>query len=197
MSGLDKMKSQILEDANAQAEERIAQANAQAEEIQARVKAEVEEAQQRMDQKTKTAVKNYHERIASSCDMKRKTAVLKAKQEMISEVLQKAYEKVMNLSDEEYFELLTNLLKTYVQSGDGEIYFSEKDKQRIPASFVEETEKIVASKGGKLTFASETKQIDGGFILVYGGIEENCTIRAIFESKRDEWSDLVQKIMFV
>ena len=32
MSGLDKMKSQILEDANAQAEERIAQANAQAEE---------------------------------------------------------------------------------------------------------------------------------------------------------------------
>ena len=61
MSGLDKMKSQILEDANAQAEERIAQANAQAEEIQARVKAEVEEAQQRMDQKTKTAVRNYHE----------------------------------------------------------------------------------------------------------------------------------------
>ncbi len=197
MSGLDKMKSQILEDANAQAEERIAQANAQAEEIQARVKAEVEEAQQRMDQKTKTAVKNYHERIASSCDMKRKTAVLKAKQEMISEVLQKAYEKVMNLSDTEYFELLTNLLKTYVQSDDGEIYFSEKDKQRIPASFVEETEKIAASKGGKLTFASETKQIDGGFILVYGGIEENCTIRAIFESKRDEWSDLVQKVMFV
>ena len=46
---------------------------------------------------------------------------------MISEVLQKAYEKVMNLSDAEYFELLTNLLKTYVQSGDGEIYFSEKE----------------------------------------------------------------------
>ena len=95
---------------------------------------------------------------------------------MYKRQLQKAYEKVMNLSDAEYFELLTNLLKTYVQSGDGEIYFSEKDKQRIPASFVEETEKIVASKGGKLTFASETKQIDGGFILVYGGIEENCTI---------------------
>ena len=93
MSGLDKMKSQILEDANAQAEERIAQANAQAEEIQARVKAEVEEAQQRMDQKTKTAVKNYHERIASSCDMKRKTAILKAKQEMISEVLQRHMKK--------------------------------------------------------------------------------------------------------
>lgn len=197
MSGLDKMKSQILEDANAQAEERIAQANAQAEEIQAKVKAEVDAAWQRMNQKTETAVKNYHERIASSCDMQRKTAILKAKQEVISEVLQKAYEKVMNLSNEEYFELLTNLLKAYVQSGDGVIYFSEKDKQRVPVSFVEEAGKIAASKGGKLAFADETLQIDGGFVLVYGGIEENCTIQAIFESKRDEWSDLVQKVIFV
>lgn len=197
MSGLDKMKSQILEDANAQAEGRIAQANAQAEEIRAKVKAEVEEAQQRMNQKTETAVKNYRERIASSCDMKRKTALLKAKQEVISEVLQKAYEKVMSLSDAEYFGMLLNMLKAYVQTGDGVIYFSEKDKQRVPDSFVEEAGKIAAAKGGKLTFAEETKQIDGGFVLVYGGIEENCTIRAIFESKRDEWSDLVQKVMFV
>lgn len=197
MSGLDKMKSQILEDANAQAEERIAQANAQAEEIQTKVKAEVDASWQRMNQKTETAVKNYHERIASSCDMQRKTAILKAKQEVISEVLQKAYEKVMNLSDAEYFDMLTNLLKAYVQAGEGVIYFSEKDKQRVPASFVGEAEKIAASKGGKLIFADETKQIDGGFVLVYGGIEENCTIQAIFESKRDEWSDLVQKVIFV
>ena len=39
--------------------------------------------------------------------------------------------------------------------------------------------------------------IDNGFILAYGGIEENCTIRAMFHTKQDELSDVVQKILFV
>ncbi len=197
MSGLDKMKSQILEDANRLAEEKIAQANAQAEEMNAKAKAEIEEAKQKMNHKSEAAVKNYRERIASSCDMQRKKAVLKAKQEVIAEVLQKAYETVVELPEAEYFNMLTNLLKSYVQSGEGVIYFSEKDKKRVPKSFEEEAQKIAASKGGTLIFADEAKQIDGGFVLVYGGIEENCTIQAMFESKRDEWADLVQKLMFV
>ena len=152
MSGLDKMKSQILEDANRLAEEKIAQANAQAEEMNAKAKAEIEEAKQKMNHKSEAAVKNYRERIASSCDMQRKKAVLKAKQEVIAEVLQKAYETVVELPEAEYFNMLTNLLKSYVQSGEGVIYFSEKDKKRVPKSFEEEAQKIAASKGGTLIF---------------------------------------------
>ncbi len=36
--------------------------------------------------------------------------------------------------------------------------------------------------------------IDNGFILAYGGIEENCTIRAMFDAKRDELSDIVHRL---
>lgn len=39
--------------------------------------------------------------------------------------------------------------------------------------------------------------IDNGFILAYGGIEENCTIRAMFDAKRDELSDIVHRLLFV
>ena len=38
--------------------------------------------------------------------------------------------------------------------------------------------------------------MDGGFLLVYGGIEENCTIRAVFDSKREELSDHVNRLLF-
>ena len=41
--------------------------------------------------------------------------------------------------------------------------------------------------------SKEPKDMDGGFVLVYGGIEENCTIRAMFHTKQDELSDVVQK----
>ncbi len=35
--------------------------------------------------------------------------------------------------------------------------------------------------------------MDGGFLLVYGGIEENCTIRAVFDAGREELSDRVNQ----
>ena len=45
--------------------------------------------------------------------------------------------------------------------------------------------------------SKEPKDMDGGFVLVYGGIEENCTIRAMFHTNQDELSDVVQKVLFV
>ena len=45
--------------------------------------------------------------------------------------------------------------------------------------------------------SKEPKDMDGGFVLVYGGIEENCTIRAMFDAKRDELSDIVHRLLFV
>ncbi len=43
---------------------------------------------------------------------------------------------------------------------------------------------------------SEARNIDNGFILAYGGIEENCSIEAMFAEKRDELRDQVRKILF-
>ena len=66
----------------------------------------------------------------------------------------------------------------------------------MPAGFEEEIQKAAAAKGGALSLAKEAKEMDGGFILVYGGIEENCTIKALFDAKRDELSDKVHGLLF-
>ena len=55
---------------------------------------------------------------------------------------------------------------------------------------------MAEKKGGALEFSGEVRNIDGGFILVYGGIEENCSIDAVFAEKRDELLDQVRKILF-
>ncbi len=48
-------------------------------------------------------------------------------------------------------------------------------------------------------FAGSKRKQEGGIllVLVYGGIEENCTIKAMFNTKQDEESDVVPKILFV
>jgi V/A-type H+-transporting ATPase subunit E len=196
MSGLDKMKSQILNDANQTAEAKISGARKEEERILAQARADAEAQAQQSEQKAKTAVENYAQRIASSCDMQRRKALLEAKQEIISGVLEKAYDKVVGLPEEAYFDMVSRMLEKYVQSGTGEIYFSAADLKRMPQGFDKKIQRIAAANGGALTVSAEPKAMDGGFILVYGGIEENCTIRAMFDAKHDELSDQVQKMMF-
>lgn len=197
MSGLEKMKSQILDEANHSAAEQLAEAKAKAEEIIQTAKAEAEAESLKISQKSDAAVQTYAERIKSACDMQRKKSLLQAKQEVISDVLTQAYEKVLQLEDSAYFEMIRNMLDKYVQAGDGMIWFSEKDLKRLPEGFEKEIQETAKSKGGTLALSREPKEMTGGFVLVYGGIEENCTMKAMFESRKDELSDHVSKLLFV
>lgn len=196
MSGLDKMKSRILEEADHSAKEIMDKANAEAEAV---IKAAEEEARAeagRISSKAERDAADYAKRVASSVDMRRKQAYLAAKQEVISHVLESAYSTVMNLEEKEYFDMLEKLLERYVLPEEGEICFSAKDLGRMPEGFSGKIKTIAANKGGSLTLSDEARDIDGGFLLVYGGIEENCTIKAVFDAKREELSDQVNRLLF-
>ena len=196
MSGLDKMKARILEEAETSAREitEKAEADAGAAVQAARESAEAEAA--KILERAKRDAAEYGARVESSMDMQRKQAVLAAKQEVISGVLEKAYGAVMDLDDGKYFAMLEKLLEKHVLSGNGVICFSAKDLARMPGDFPEKIKTIAAQKGGSLTLSEKPENLDGGFLLVYGGIEENCTIRAMFDSKREELSDQVNRLLF-
>ena len=196
MSGLDKMKSQILDEASHSAEMKIAEAKAKAEEILNEARAEAEAKAEKISGKSQEKVKDYEKRVASSCEMQRKQAVLGAKQELIADVLAKAYERVIGLDGEPYFDMVRRMLIKYVLPESGVIYFSDRDLSRMPKGFEQEIQKAAAEKGGVLELSRDARDIDGGFILVYGGIEENCTIKALFDAQRDELSDKVHGLLF-
>ncbi len=196
MSGLDKMKARILEDANSTAQQITSKANAEAGAAVQAAKESAEAEAAKILERAKRDAAEYAERVDSSMDMRRKQAILAAKQEVISDVLNKAYEAVMNLDDEKYFEMLEKLLEKHALPESGEICFSAKDLERMPEGFREKIERIAGSKGGDLKVSDKPEKMDGGFLLVYGGIEENCTISAVFASRREELSDQVNRLLF-
>ena len=148
--------------------------------------------------KSEADTASQKERVKSAIDLQRRTRLLEAKQEMIAEIIEKAYEKVINLAPDDYYQMLLSILEAYILPQEGEIYFSVKDLENMPVGFGKEIEEIALAKGGKLTVAGAGRDnIDNGFILAYGGIEENCTIRAMFDAKRDELSDIVHRLLFV
>lgn len=79
MTGLEKMKNQILDEAKSLAEAKVSDAENQAQEILEAAKAEAAKTAAGISQKSEADVANYTERIASSIDLQRRTRVLVCK----------------------------------------------------------------------------------------------------------------------
>ena len=101
------------------------------------------------------------------------------------------------MDEETYFATLLDILKKFVMEDDGVIFFSEEDRAKLPDDYEEKIEAIAAEKGGTLTVSQENRNIERGFVLAYGGIEENCSFRALFDSRKDDLQDKVQAVLFM
>ena len=197
MTGLEKITSQIQEEAEALAAKRIEAAQKEADAVLAEAK-EACAAMEADGAEKKAALKaNYEGRVKSSAEQQRRTALLRAKQEIIAEVIEAAYTTLKEEDAESYFLTMEKILKTYVLAEAGEIYFSAADLARMPSGFEKKIEAAAKEKGGSLVLKKEPKAIADGFVLVYGGIEENCTLKALFDARRDELQDKVNAILFL
>ncbi len=197
MTGLDKITSQIQEEAEASAKERLDAANKEAGQILADARAACEVMEQEASEKAAAEKANQEGRAHSAAEQKRKTALLQTKQEIIAEVIGKAYETLKSEDTQSYFLTMEKLLNTYALAESGEIYFSEADLARMPADFEQKIKAAAEAKGGKLVLKKEPKAIPDGFVLVYGGVEENCTLKALFDGKKDQLQDKVNEILFL
>lgn len=196
MTGLDKIVDQIIDEANNSAKEILEKAGSEAEEMKRKASEEAEAECEAIRRQSEVQTAGYRERMKSSADLKRRTAVLEAKQNIISQTIDKAYETFCNKTDAEYFNTIREMLEKFALADNGEIFFSAADLAKMPEGFAAELNEIAAKKGGSLTLSKEPRNLEGGFILAYGGIEENCSFEALFNSKRDELQDKVQKVLF-
>lgn len=196
MSGLDKMKARILEEAESSARDILDRAGEEADRILREAGTAADAAAAEIAAGAVRDSLERKRRARAAADMQRKQAVLAAKQEMIREVLREAYEEILGLEAERYFGLMEKLLKEYVLPEEGEICFNSRDLERMPEGFSGRIRTIAAEAGGSLTLSETPLDTDGGFLLVYGGIEENCTLKAVFSSRREELSDQVNRMLF-
>ena len=196
MTGLDKMISQILEEADAAALQKEADAASRAEAILAEAEQEAADLKAQIEEKTKKELAGYESRRRSADEQKRRTALLLAKQEIISDTIEKAYKQFCSMETKAYFEVIAKMIGRFALPKEGEILFSAKDLERMPEGFQKEIARMAEEQGGSLTVSKETRQMEGGFVLVYGGIEENCSFRALFDSRKDELQDKVNRLLF-
>lgn len=197
MANIDEIIKEILAQANHTADANISAAKAEADKILSNAKAECQKRQKELDAKTEQAKKAALERAESAASQQKRQKVLNGKQEIISSMLDKAHSEILAMQDDTYFAFVEKLIKKCSLPKDGEIFFSKKDLERLPSGFADTTAEIAKANGGSLTISKETREIDGGFVLSYGGIEENCSISSLFHANKETLTDKVHELLFL
>lgn len=197
MTGLEKILKHIEDDAKAAANAVKTQADMDAAQIIAAAEAEKESKCAQIVQKSKSEVSAFLNRAESAALLQEKKLILNTKQQIIADVIEKAKVSLSGLSDEEYFEIIIQMVKKHALSRQGEILFSKSDKKRVPDKFNATLKKTLAEKeDALLTVSEQTCDIDGGFVLIYGDVEENCSFDALFLAARESLQDKVNALLF-
>lgn len=132
-------------------------------------------------------------RAISSASQKNLQDKLSLKFKLIEETISMAYSSVLKADTDAYMEKLSEILAKKASSlpeKGGEIIFNKKDKERLTPKISKQIKKL------NLTVSDEPKDIDGGFILRSGNIEENCSIEAIFRENHDMLVDFIGENLF-
>ena len=110
MTGLEKMKSQILNEAELSAKKILDEAKQDAEKVMQTAKENAEAECGRISKKSEAELEAVKERAASSRDLQKRKAILQAKQEVIAKILDDVYEALLVLDDKSYFEFIRKRL---------------------------------------------------------------------------------------
>ena len=196
MAGIDRITAEIRREAEERAETVLSEARAKAAEAKANAEAEAEALIRASSGKAESEAADIRSRASSQADLQRRQALLAARQDVIGEVIQKAYDELDRLPDDQYFAMLASLLEKNVQPLAGELCLCARDRARMPEGFAKQAAEIAERKGGSLTVAPDDAPVDNGFVLRYGGIEENCSLAAIFASSREKMQDLVRRSLW-
>lgn len=196
MSGLEKIVEQIISEAKETAQRTIAQANTEAAQIAEAAKAASEKELARLLTEASKQAESAQRLADSAAEMNARRSLLAAKQQLIGSVIEEAKAALTALPDDEYFAMLLRLAKKNALPQKGELFLSQKDLDRLPAGFEDRLNQELAPHRAQLQISKQARPLDGGFLLVYDGIEENCSFSALFDAQREALQDQVHRILF-
>ena len=197
-TGLDNIVKDILDDAKSARSDLLAKARVKADEILKEAKLEADSLSKAQTVRVDEEVLKLKSKAVSLATVKFRDGIAFAKSNIINKIIKKAKEKISNLPDEEYFEVILSICKPYLRKGKKcEIVFSNKDLRRMPKGFENKILSLGKECDVVVKISKETlRNSNGGVILRYQDVDENCTLDCIFSEKYSALVDLLNKFLF-
>ncbi len=195
MTGLDRIIEKILEQSQKNCDEIIKQASLEVKNIISEARAEANAESEKIiadAQKTASRKQAVSKSTAESITRNR---YLEIRNAILNDIISAAYLEIEKFSDEEYFAMLKKLCIKNVQTGECEMYLNGYDMGRLPDDFEMSINSEIYEKGA-VHISSTPADIENGFILSYGDIEINCTLKAVFDENMDCLKDMLSTALF-
>ncbi len=220
MTGLEKIISRILSDAQAEAREIMDEATEKSLEVRAQNLTRVQQAQDRLIAEAEKEGEALVVRAKSSAAMTRRNTELAAKSEMIERAFQRAMQEIYEMDRAEYAELLLALLcktlnaqreserdsmRLYGENIAPEYYelmLNDRDSGDVAATVMSGVRaaalsgKIPADMSIKVRLCPTPVDIDGGLVLRCGDIETNCSFAMMLAAVRPALEPRIQQILY-
>lgn len=195
MSGLEKIIDKIHEENNRECAQIISDADKKAKKIKSDEIAAANVDAETIIKKAKEQCALTDEKAKSGAALLEKKIRLEIKNKIIGETVNKVKNQLKGLEDAEYFALIERLIKAYAKEGEGTLEFSASDLKRIPDGFEKKINSSLPD-GAVVKISNTPIETDGGFILSYEDIEENCTFDALIETNIDAVRDKLNAELF-
>ena len=195
MNGIEKITQRIDAETQAGIDRLLAQARDDAAQTAARYQAQADKESADRKQRNEKAAAEREERLVSVAQMEARKVSLAAKQEMVEQAFRLAMDKLCAMPEGDYIAAAATLLAEAAPAGKGAAVFSEQDRKRIGQKAVDAANAQLGEKG-KLTLSQETRDIRGGFILVNGSVEVNCTFETLVRLQKGAMCGEVAKLLF-
>ena len=193
----EQVTEKILADAGVESEK----IKKQAEEKDAAEQAKLNEQLDEYKKQTKALAerlgseKKLHLLAAARMDIAKE--FLAEKSRILDEVFTQARRQMQNLPDEQYRELIINLMLEVVETGDEEVIV-DNNETRIDEEFIDRiNQKLAPDRKGNLRLADERQQFGAGFILRRGKIKTNVSLEVLLTQARKELEIELAKKLFL
>lgn len=129
-------------------------------------------------------------RRASARATRERGRLLEIKHEILTEETRRAFLAAAKTIDD---DAMLALMRKRLRTGECVMYLPKGAKKD---GFIKRAKALAAENGCTMTVSYDRENVKSGFVLVYGGIEENCTFEALFAEKRSEIEERAAQLLF-
>ena len=190
-----KVTEKILSDAQADAEKIKKEADEKETSEQAELAEQLDEYEKQTEVLAQKSGEERKMRLLAAARMEIAKDFLGEKRKILDEVFEQAKIQFTNLPDEEYRNVMAQLMKKATESGDEEVIIDKKEK-RINDKLINQVNQQLGNKGN-LKLSEEKGNLVAGFILKRGKIKNNVSLQVLLEQARKELEIELAKELFV
>ena len=195
MTGLDKIVEKILEQSQLNCNAILNDAALQVKNIISQARETAKKQSDEIVAKAEAEAKKIEAVSKSTAESITRNRYLEIRNAILNDIISAAYLEIEKFSDEDYFAMLKRLCIKNVLEGECEMTLSGYDLGRLPDDFEMSINSEIYEKGA-VHISNVPGDIENGFVLHYGDIEINCSLKAVFDENMDALKDMLSTALF-